>query len=88
MYSREKAAEKALPLVKRINELEPAMRQLSDQELRAKTDQFKEDLANGDALDDLLVEAFAVVRETARRNLGQRHYDVQLIGGVVLHQGK
>ncbi|HZA24498.1 MAG TPA: preprotein translocase subunit SecA, partial [Dehalococcoidia bacterium] len=85
--SSERAAEKVRPIVGQINELESLVRQLSDAQLRAKTDDFKARLAQGDALDDLLVEAFAVVRETARRRLGQRHYDVQLIGGVVLHRG-
>lgn len=74
--------------VKLINELEPVIRELSDDQLREKTTEFKERLANGAALDDLLVEAFAVVREAARRTLNQRHYDVQLIGGMVLHEGK
>ena len=61
---------------------------LSDEALRAKTDEFRREIASGKSLDDLLVPAFAVVREAARRVLGMRHYDVQLIGGMVLHQGK
>ncbi|HPQ17344.1 MAG TPA: preprotein translocase subunit SecA, partial [Bryobacteraceae bacterium] len=77
-----------LPLVAAINDLEPQMRQLSDQELAAKTAQFKEKLAQGATLDELLVEAFAVVREASRRVLNMRHFDVQLIGGIVLHRGK
>jgi preprotein translocase subunit SecA len=85
--SSEKAAEKIRPIVRQINELESQVQQLSGDQLRAKTDDFKDRLARGDTLDDLLVEAFAVVREAARRRLGQRHYDVQLIGGVVLHRG-
>jgi preprotein translocase subunit SecA len=85
--SSERAAEKIRPIVRQINELESQVQQLSDDQLRAKTGEFKDRLARGDTLDDLLVEAFAVVRETARRRLGQRHYDVQLIGGVVLHRG-
>jgi preprotein translocase subunit SecA len=70
-----------------INELEPSMQALSDAELRAKTDEFRERLANGETLEDLLIEAFAVVREAARRTIGQRHYDVQLLGGMALHFG-
>ena len=71
----------------KINALEPQMQALSDEALRAKTVEFRERLAKGATLDDLLEEAFAVVREAARRVLGQRHYDVQLVGGMVLHQG-
>ncbi|HHH13546.1 MAG TPA: preprotein translocase subunit SecA, partial [Thiolapillus brandeum] len=74
--------------VEKINALEPAMEALSDEELQAKTAEFKERLAQGASLDDLRVEAFAVVREASRRVLGMRHFDVQLIGGMVLHQGK
>ncbi len=74
--------------VQRINALEDEVRGLDDAALRAKTEVFRERLAKGESLDDLLPEAFAVVREAARRTLGLRHYDVQLIGGIVLHQGK
>ena len=77
-----------LPTVAAINELEPAMQQLSDIDLAAKTIEFKERIAQGAPLDDLLVEAFAVVREAGRRVLNMRHFDVQLIGGMVLHKGK
>src|SRR5437879_3372822 len=77
-----------LPMVTAINELEPGMQQLSDIDLKAKTIEFKERLAQGAAIDDLLVEAFAVVREAGRRFLNMRHFDVQLIGGMVLHRGK
>ncbi len=77
-----------LPTVAAINALEPAMRNLSDIDLAAKTIEFKEKLAQGTPLDDLLVEAFAVVREGGRRVLNMRHFDVQLIGGMVLHKGK
>lgn len=70
-----------------INELEPKMQALSDHELKAKTGEFKERLSKGETLDDILVEAFAVVREASRRVLGLRHFDVQLIGGMVLHEG-
>ena len=75
------------PLVDRINELEPTIQPLSDEALRAKTVEFKTRVANGELLDDLLPEAFAVVREAGRRVLNMRHFDVQLIGGIVLHRG-
>jgi preprotein translocase subunit SecA len=76
------------PVIEQINRMEPALRRLSDAELQAKTAEFKERLSRGATLDDLLPEAFAVVRETARRVLGMRPFDVQLVGGIVLHQGK
>lgn len=76
------------PIVNKIEALRPEMIELSDEELRAKTPAFKERLANGETLDDILPEAFAVVREAARRVLGMEHYRVQLIGGIVLHQGR
>jgi preprotein translocase subunit SecA len=76
------------PIVAAINDLEPAIQQLSDIDLAAKTIEFKEKLAQGAPLDDLLIEAFAVVREAGRRFLNMRHFDVQLIGGIVLHRGK
>jgi preprotein translocase subunit SecA len=76
------------PIVAAINELEPQLQNLSDQDLAAKTVEFKERIANGAPLDDLLVEAFAVCREASRRVLNMRHFDVQLIGGTVLHRGK
>ncbi len=79
---------KIQPIVDQINSLEPSIQKLSDDELKAMTPRFKERIERGESLDDLLPEAFAVVRETAKRVLGMRHYDVQLIGGVVLHQGK
>ena len=71
-----------------INALEPEIEALSDEALRARTDEFRERLANGETLDDILIEAFATVREAAKRTLGQRHFDVQLLGGMVLHSGK
>src|SRR5277367_1139921 len=71
--------------VAKINAFEPALQALSDDELKAKTGMFKQRLAGGETIDDLLPEAFAVVREASRRVLGLRHYDVQLIGGMVLH---
>src|ERR1700689_3979356 len=76
------------PVIAAINDLEPSIQQLSDIDLSAKTIEFKEKLARGASLDDLLIEAFAVVRETSRRVLNMRHFDVQLIGGMVLHKGR
>ena len=75
------------PYVERINELEPELEKLSPDALRAKTAEFRQRLANGEEVDDLLIEAFATVREAAKRTLGQRHFDVQLMGGIVLHRG-
>ena len=76
------------PIVEEINDLEPKISAMSDDELKACTPKFKERLAKGEPLDNLLVEAFAVVRETGKRVLNMRHFDVQLMGGIVLHQGK
>ena len=76
------------PIVDRIEALEPEMKSLSDEELRGKTREFKERLGEGETLDDILPEAYAVVREAAYRSLGMRHYRVQLIGGIILHQGR
>jgi len=76
------------PAIKKINSLEDSCKELSFEGLRAKTAEFKDRLAKGETLDDILAEAFAVVREASRRALGQRHFDVQLAGGIVLHQGK
>ena len=84
----EAQVKKLMPMVKRINDLEGSMEALTDKELRAKTDEFRARLNNGETEDDLLPEAFAVVREAAKRTIGQRHYDVQLLGGIVLHQGR
>src|SRR4030043_1043659 len=84
----ERVLNRLKPLVRAINEQEPALMKLSNEQLQAKTAEFKERLERGEALDDLLNEAFAVVREASRRTLGQRHFDVQLMGGMVLHQGK
>src|SRR6516225_415250 len=75
------------PIVSAINEIEPQLEAMSDEELRARTQRFREQLADGTELDDILVDAFATVREAAKRTLGQRHFDVQLMGGVVLHRG-
>ena len=76
------------PLVKRIEELRPSMQQLSDAQLKAKTEEFKKRLSEGETLDDLLPEAFAVVREAGKRVLNMEHFRVQLIGGIILHQGR
>jgi preprotein translocase subunit SecA len=84
----ERFLKRIAPLVDHINELEPQMRQLSDVQLRDKTSEFRQRLSNDESLDDLLPEAFAVVREASIRTLGMRLFDVQMIGGIVLHQGK
>ena len=76
------------PIVDRIDALEPEIQVLSDQELKDKTREFKQRLSDGETLDDILPEAYAVVREAAKRSLGMRHYRVQLIGGIILHQGR
>ena len=76
------------PMVDKINSLEPAMQNLSDEQLTAKTTEFRDRLATGETLDDLLIEAFAVVREASVRVTGMRHFDVQLVGGIVLFEGK
>src|SRR5690606_892099 len=82
--------EKIIPLVEELNALEPVMQKLSDQQLRAKTEEFKERLSRGETLDDILPEAFAVVREAAQRSTKEkfRHFDGQLMGGIILHQGR
>ena len=84
----EKEVKRVMPIVDKINALEDETRKLSDEELRNKTDEFKKQLSEGKTLDDILPEAFAVVREASRRVLGMRHFDVQLIGGIILHQGR
>lgn len=84
----EKEVKRIKPLVTKINNLEPEMEKLSDSELVAKTPYFKQQLQEGKTLDDILPEAFAVVREASKRVLGMRHFDVQLIGGIILHQGR
>jgi len=76
------------PLIEKINSFEPLISSLTDTELAAKTNQFREQLSQGKKLNDILPEAYAVVRETSKRCIGQRHFDVQLMGGIVLHQGK
>ncbi len=84
----EKEIKKIMPIVKQINSLEPRFEAYSDEQLRAMTDEFKDRLAKGETLDDILPEAYAVVREASKRVLGLRHFDVQMIGGIVLHQGR
>ncbi len=84
----ERELKRLWPMVHKINALEPEVAALSDAELARKTEEFKKRLQEGESLDDLLFEAFAVVRETAKRLLNMRHFDVQLIGGIVLHEGK
>ena len=84
----EKEVKRVRPIVDKINSLEDEMSKLKDSELRAKTDYFKKQLQEGKTLDDILPEAFAVVREASKRVLGMRHFDVQLIGGIILHQGR
>ena len=86
--SNEKELKRLQPIVDEINGLEPEFKRLTDAELRTKTDEFKARLKAGSSLDELLPEAFAAVREAAKRTIGQRHFDVQLMGGIVLHQGK
>ena len=84
----EKEVKRIMPLVEKINGLEEGLSKLTDSELKAKTNQFRNRLKEGDTLDEILPEAYAVVREAAKRVLGMRHFDVQLIGGIVLHQGR
>ncbi len=84
----EREVKRVLPIVDKIESLEPDFEQLSDEELREKTREFKSRLAGGETLDDILPEAYATVREAAKRTIGMRHYRVQLIGGVILHQGR
>jgi preprotein translocase subunit SecA len=84
----ERDIKRMLKTVERINQLEPSMQELSDEQLRAKTDEYRARLDKGETLDDLLPEAFATVREASKRTIGLRHFDVQLIGGMVLHEGK
>ena len=84
----EKEVKRVMPIVEEINALEDEMTKLSDEELKNKTDKLKNELKEGKTLDDILPEAFAVVREASKRVLGMRHFDVQLIGGIILHQGR
>ena len=84
----EKEVKRVMPIVTKINELEESISKLTDIELKNKTNEFKERLSKGETLDNILPEAFAVVREASKRVLGMRHFDVQLIGGIILHQGR
>ena len=86
--SNDRYVKSIMKVVDKINAFEPEIEPLSDEELKAKTPYFRERVANGETLDDILPEAFAVVREAAKRTLGQRHYDVQMVGGIVLHRGE
>jgi len=84
----EKEVKRIMPIVEQINNLEAEISKLTDEELKNKTNKFKEELKDGKTLNDILPEAFAVVREASKRVLGMRHFDVQLIGGIILHQGR
>ncbi len=84
----EREVKRVIPIVDKIEGMEPEMEKMSDEDLRAKTDEFKKRLSDGETLDDILPEAYAVVREASKRTLGMRHFRVQLIGGVILHQGR
>ena len=84
----EREVKRIIPIVDKIEALAPEFEKLTDEQLQAKTPEFKERLANGETLDDILPEAYATVREAATRVLDMRHYRVQLIGGVILHQGR
>jgi preprotein translocase subunit SecA len=86
--SNDRALKRIVPRVERTNRLEPELAKLSDDALRARTGAFRERIEKGESLDDLLPEAFATVREASKRTLGQRHFDVQLVGGMVLHEGR
>ena len=86
--SNEKALEQLYPIVEQINLLEGSFGKKTDDELQKVTTEFKSRISTGETLDEILPEAFALVRESAKRTLGQRHFDVQLMGGIVLHQGK
>jgi len=86
--SNERYVKSLQPIVNRINGFEADISALSDDELKHQTVLFRERLANGEGLDSILPEAFATVREAAKRTLGQRHYDVQMVGGIVLHRGE
>ena len=84
----EREVKRVMPIVKKINAMEPEMEKLKDEDFPKKTQEFKEQVKNGKSLDDILPEAFALVREASKRVLGIRHFDVQLIGGIILHQGR
>ena len=84
----ERSLKLIFPIVKKINALEPQMEKLSDDELKARTDVLKQRFQNGESLDDLLVDAFATVREAGKRVMQMRHFDEQLTGGIILHRGE
>ena len=84
----ERELKRIYPLIDKIESYRPAMQELTDEQLKDKTKEFKKRLADGETLDDLLPEAYATVREAAKRVLGMEHYRVQLIGGIILHQGR
>jgi preprotein translocase subunit SecA len=84
----ERELKRLWPIVESVNSLEPSVSVLTDDQLKSKTDEFRERLKAGETLDDILPEAFAVVREVSKRVLGMRHFDVQILGGIVLHEGK
>ena len=84
----EREIKRIMPLAKKIESYRDDMQKLSDEELRGKTTEFKKRLSEGETLDDLLPEAYAVVREAGKRVLGMEHFEVQLIGGIILHQGR
>src|SRR4029079_11741446 len=86
--SNERRVKAYQPRVAEINALEKELEKLSDEQLRARTEEFRKQYADGVSLDDLLVPAFATVREAGKRTLGQRHFDVQMIGGMILHEGR
>jgi len=86
--SNERELNKFKPLVDQVNSFEKDIKKLSDEKLKKKTQDFKQRLQNGETLESILPEVFAAVRESARRTIGQRHFDVQILGGIVLHQGK
>ncbi len=86
--SNERRIKSYQPRVVAINALEQELEKLSDEALRARTEAFKKQVAEGASLDDVLVEAFATVREAGKRTIGQRHFDVQLVGGMILHEGR
>ncbi|MFH1753017.1 MAG: DEAD/DEAH box helicase, partial [Candidatus Omnitrophota bacterium] len=83
----ERILKKVQPTIDRINSLEPELQRLSDAELKSKTDEFRKRISSDEPLDDILPEAFAVVREAGKRNVNMRHFDVQLAGGIILHRG-
>ncbi len=86
--SNERELNKLRPIVQKVNDLENKMSSLNQDQLINKTSEFKERIGNGENLESILPEAFSVVREAAKRTLNQRHFDVQLVGGIVLHEGK